>query len=604
MSSHSSVLKKIRTQRIRFGLLIGALVALGTWQNHFIVNGVLANVYHNAGIIVVFFFGLVLAGVKIRGLDNDVKALLALSETYADLRKPLAPNASDTEERFAKVTEPAVVFGRSRILGHVYELCVEELQRTRSMKVGVATMQQILHAVETSLARERSLLNYITGMLVLLGLIGTFIGLMEMVGSVGKIIGGVANSDASSQDAIKGLMRDLERPLTGMATGFSASLFGLAGSMIVGLAARFYGDAAHAVKEEFEDWLAGIAQLERTMPDVDPAVSDTGVGVVANAIVHVFRSTQAAFDRSSDIMRGIAERQDRQTEALQRTLEQIETLTSRQNLGIERLAAIDLIRQAVTDLRSDLSDLARMQETRMSETASRLGDLIESRSSSLGDGIRDIMERQREIARATRSLEAQTATGFARVGQEIEAGRKLQQEGLADLANGQAHLENVIAENAKRIDPEEIGRRVGDAVEVRVAIGMNEIVRSLGTAFDRLGGGLDMIAATQDEVQKMLRTRYGADNELRVLGQSLETGMAHGFAEVARAIDSVFAGYAELLRRERRRTEGDAADASDTRSAGFEGAASGDRYAVPTPPAEDFERLEEMLRAKVAAKRR
>ncbi len=602
MTSHSSVLKKIRTQRIRLGLLLIGLIGLSVWQNHFIVSGVLANVYHNAGIIVVFLFGLTLAGVKMFGLDNDVKALLALSETYSDLRKPFAPNASETEERFTKVMEPAVVFGRSRILGHVYELCVEELQRTRSMKVGVATMQQILHAVETSLARERSLLNYITGALVLLGLIGTFIGLMEMVGSVGKIIGGVANSDASSQEAIKGLMRDLERPLIGMATGFSASLFGLAGSMIVGLAARFYGDAAHAVKEEFEDWLAGIAQVERTMPDVDPTVADTGVGVVANAIVHVFRSTQSAFDRSSEILRGIAERQDQQTAALQRTIEQMETLTSRQNLGIERLAAIDLIRQAVTDLRGDLADLARMQETRMSENASRIAELIEARSDAFGDGMRDIMERQREIARATRSLEAQTATGFARVAQEIEAGRKLQQDGFGDLAQGQAHLEGVIAENGRRIDPEEIGRRIGDAVETRVSIGMNEIVRSLGTAFDRLGGGLDMIAATQDEVQKLLRSRYGADSELRTLGQSLETGMAHGFAEVARAIDSVFAGYAELLRRERRRTETE--DPLDGVVTGGGRAAAGDRYAVPNPPAEDFEMLEEMLRAKVAAKRR
>jgi hypothetical protein len=603
MSSHSAVLKKIRTQRIRLALLMSGLIALCAWQNHFIVGGLLANVYHNAGIIVVFVFGLVLATVKIFGLDNDVKALLALSETYDDLRKPFAPNAAETEERFAKVTEPAVVFGRSRILGHVYELCVEELQRTRSMKVGVSTMQQILNAVETSLARERSMLNYLTGLLVLLGLIGTFIGLMEMVASVGKIIGGVANSDASSQEAIKGLMRDLERPLVGMATGFSASLFGLAGSLIVGLAARFYSDAAHAVKEEFEEWLAGIAQVERTMPDVDPTVSDTGVGVVANAIVHVFRSTQAAFDRSSDIIRAIADRQDRQTEALQRTIEQIETLTARQNMGIERLAAIDLIRNAVTDLRSDLADLARMQETRLSENASRLADLVETRSDALGEGLRDMLERQREIARATRSLEAQTATGFARIGQEMEAARKLQQEGFADLAVGQGHIETVIAENGRRIDADEIGRRIGDAVETRVSIGMNEIVRSLGTAFDRLGGGLDMIAATQDEVHKLLRTRYGADSELRALGQSLENGMAHGFAEVARAIDSVFAGYAELLRRERRRAEADMEAAFDLPPAGFDGPASGDRHAAPTPPEEDYDRLGERLRAKVAAKR-
>ncbi len=253
MRSHAKVLKKIRTQKMRFWGLIGATIGLMIWQNHFIVTGILSNIYHNIGIVLLFLFGYVLASIKLYGLGNDVRALLALEETYADLRRSVVEDSPEEKEaRFRKVLEPGIVFRRSRILGHVYEICVEELLRTRSMKVSVGTMQQILHAVDISLSRERSALNYITGMLIMLGLIGTFIGLMEMVASVGGIIGGVANADSASPDAVQGLMRALEKPLVGMATGFSASLFGLAGSVLVGLATRFYSDAAHVVKEEFE----------------------------------------------------------------------------------------------------------------------------------------------------------------------------------------------------------------------------------------------------------------------------------------------------------------------------------------------------------------
>ncbi len=615
MRSHSNILKKIKTQKIRFGALVGATLALIAWQNHFVINGILANVYHNATIVILFLFGFVLAGLKLFALGNDVRALLALEETYGDLRHNSEPDSEQNLARFAKALKPGIVFRRSRILGHVYELCVEELLRTRSMKVSVGTMQQILHAVDVSLSRERSALNYITGLLVLLGLIGTFIGLMEMVGSVGGIIGGVANSDASSQDAVKGLMRDLQAPLIGMATGFSASLFGLAGSLLVGLGARFFADAAHGVKEEFEEWLAGIAQIERTIGDNSPLVDDTGIGAIANAIVNVFRTTQGSLDRSSDLIRSLADRQDRQTDALNKTLEQIERLAGQQALNSERLNAIDLVRSAVGGLRSDMADLARLQESRMSESTGRIAEMLETRSAAIGDGLRDVMERQREISRATRSLEAQTATGLARIGQMVESGQKLQADGFRDLVQGQTQIENVVAETAKRIDGEAVGRQVSSAVEARFSFAMNEMVRSLDSAFEKLALGLEVVAGTQDQVRTAVQARLGNDGELRALGQSIETGMAQGFAEVARAIDSVFAGYADLLQRERdRKPAGPAETAASPAPAPASSAAAvlpPELASVPaSPPASlaapgaDFDAIEERLRTIVAAGRR
>ncbi len=102
------------------------------------------------------------------------------------------------------------------------------------------------------------------GLLVFLGLIGTFIGLMEMVGSVGGVIGKLNSSATSgnSTAAMNGLLTSLEQPLRGMATGFSSSLFGLFGSLVLGLLTRIGAVASNALKHAFETWLASVTQLD------------------------------------------------------------------------------------------------------------------------------------------------------------------------------------------------------------------------------------------------------------------------------------------------------------------------------------------------------
>src|SRR5262249_43371822 len=152
-------------------------------------------------------------------------------------------------------------------------LTIEELARTKHMRISLGTMESMVSAILSKIVHERAILQYITGLLVFLGLIGTFIGLMEMVGSVGNIIGGIANADAASNEAFRKLLRDLQEPLVGMATGFSGSLFGLFTSLVLGLIGRFTNSAVYIVKEEFEAWLATVAQIESAPADDAAAAS-------------------------------------------------------------------------------------------------------------------------------------------------------------------------------------------------------------------------------------------------------------------------------------------------------------------------------------------
>ena len=103
--------------------------------------------------------------------------------------------------------------------------------RIGRMAVSTQLMRSILDSIATRLDEARDISRYMTGLLVFLGLLGTFWGLIETVSSVGGVIQGLkAGGDAASM--FDSLREGLAAPLSGMGISFSSSLFGLAGSLV------------------------------------------------------------------------------------------------------------------------------------------------------------------------------------------------------------------------------------------------------------------------------------------------------------------------------------------------------------------------------------
>src|ERR1700739_5014707 len=117
-------------------------------------------------------------------------------------------------------------------------------ERTGRMTISQQTMRHLLDSIATRLDEARDISRYMTGLLVFLGLLGTFWGLIETVGSVGHVIDGLkVGGDAGALfDTLKG---GLAAPLGGMGISFSSSLFGLAGSLILGFLDLQSGQAAN-----------------------------------------------------------------------------------------------------------------------------------------------------------------------------------------------------------------------------------------------------------------------------------------------------------------------------------------------------------------------
>ena len=125
--------------------------------------------------------------------------------------------------------------------------------------ISAQTMRAFLDSLATRLDEARDISRYLTGLLVFLGLLGTFWGLIETVGSVGSIINGLqVGGDAGS--VFEALKQGLAAPLGGMGISFSSSLFGLAGSLILGFLDLQTSQAQNRFYTSFEDWLATTVQ--------------------------------------------------------------------------------------------------------------------------------------------------------------------------------------------------------------------------------------------------------------------------------------------------------------------------------------------------------
>ena len=140
--------------------------------------------------------------------------------------------------------------------------------------------RSILDSVGSRLDESRDITRYITSLLVLTGLLGTFYGLATTVPAVVDTIRSLAPQDNQSpMDAFNGLMTGLENQLGGMGTAFSTSLLGLAGSLIVGLLELFSGHGQNRFYMELEDWLS-----ERTEIGVGSSVGNSYVDAVSATV--------------------------------------------------------------------------------------------------------------------------------------------------------------------------------------------------------------------------------------------------------------------------------------------------------------------------------
>src|SRR6266851_4608384 len=217
--------------------VVGLAYALGgpllvAFMGNPAVNGVILGILF-AGIIYIF---------------RQVSALRPASAWIDSFRERLA----DRDLTAPPGPAPRLVAPMARMLGR---------RQSGRVSLSATSLQTLLDGIASRLDETRETSRYLIGVLVFLGLLGTFYGLLETVRSVGGVIGALNVGASDIARAFADLKTGLESPLHGMSTAFSSSLFGLAGSLVLGFLDLQAGQAQNRFYNDLEEWLSTYTRL-------------------------------------------------------------------------------------------------------------------------------------------------------------------------------------------------------------------------------------------------------------------------------------------------------------------------------------------------------
>ncbi|GGA61526.1 flagellar motor protein MotA [Nitratireductor aestuarii] len=148
------------------------------------------------------------------------------------------------------------------------------LSRSSAIALSPTSMRSILDSIANRLDESRDISRYLIGLLVFLGLLGTFWGLLQTIGSISNTIQSLDPGTGSANDILNSLKEGLSAPLSGMGTAFSSSLFGLSGSLILGFLDLQAGRAQTRFYTELENWLSTVTDLSSDLVDAKDGATE------------------------------------------------------------------------------------------------------------------------------------------------------------------------------------------------------------------------------------------------------------------------------------------------------------------------------------------
>jgi hypothetical protein len=238
-------------------------------------------------------------------------------------------------EHFRRSRQPLEQATPPQLLAPMARMLAGRADGERRITLSGQAMRTLLDGIASRLDESRELSRYVTGVMIFLGLLGTFWGLLHTVSSVAGVINSMSIGNGDVNAMFAQLKSGLAQPLAGMGTAFSASMFGLSGALILGFLDLVAGQAMNRFFNELEEWLAGLTRLS------------TGVlGGDGEASVPVY--VQALLEQTAENM-----------EALQRVLSR----------GEEGRAASNATLHALSDRMGNLADTLRTNQQLMLKLA-------------------------------------------------------------------------------------------------------------------------------------------------------------------------------------------------------------------------------------------
>lgn len=347
---------------LRMALFLAAVAAVAIFLHQQLVQA-----FQNAPIL-----NSIIVAVLLIGVAENIRQVLILYPEVAWIRGFQA-----------EVHIPGSTLRRIRLLSPMVAMLGE--RRSGRLQLSATATRAVLDGISARLEESRDLSRYLVGLLIFLGLLGTFWGLLETVSAVSGVIASLSGSTDVSV-LFNDLQAGLKAPLSGMGTAFGTSLFGLAGSLVVGFLDLQSGQAQNRFYNELEEWLSGVTRLG-------------GGGPVGDGDQSVPAYIQALLEQTADNL-----------ENFQRIVQQAEQ--GRQGANAALVTLGDRMTQLTDEMRAEREVVTRLAEAQL-ELRPALQRFAEAAARGGGGG-------GDEALRASlRGIEAQ----LARLLEENQAGR-------------------------------------------------------------------------------------------------------------------------------------------------------------------------------------
>ena len=277
------------------------------------------------------------------------------------------------------------------------------------MSLSALSMRSMLDSIHSRLDESRDLSRYLIGLLIFLGLLGTFWGLLETVGSVGKTIGSLSLAAGDFGSVFSDLKQGLQSPLNGMAIAFSSSLFGLSGSLVLGFLELQASQAQNRFYNDLEEWLSSYTRLS----------SGSGIGEGDQSVPAY---VQALLEQTADSL-----------ENLQRTISRSEE--SRGSAQNTLMALVDKLSILTDQMKAEQGLMVKLAENQMEirPALQNLNNHLESLESGLDEASRGHL---RNLDNYVVRLLAELSEGRNQTVAELRSEIKLLARTIAAMADG------------------------------------------------------------------------------------------------------------------------------------------------------------------------
>ncbi len=237
-----------------------------------------------------------------------------------------------------------------RLLGPMANMLAQ--RRSERLSFSAPAMRSVLDGIASRLDESREISRYITGLLIFLGLLGTFWGLLLTIGSVGDVIADMSVGAGDVNQLFNQLKTGLAQPLRGMGIAFSTSMLGLAGALVLGFLDLTAGQAQTRFYNELEEWLSGLTRLSSAGPGGD-GVEGGSVPAYVQALL------EQTAENLEDLRQILARGEEGRAQANQALL----TLTERLAILAEQMRAGQAVMVRVAEQQQALAPaLARLAE--------------------------------------------------------------------------------------------------------------------------------------------------------------------------------------------------------------------------------------------------